>query len=286
MHDVLIVGGGLFGCIIAKKLAVEGMNVCVIDDGRPLSGSQAAACLMKPGWASAMTSPEYDTAIDLLEGLFGPVTEVRLRARPTQKQIPVSWLNPRTILHQDGNVEWVRGRVLEVTADNHVKTDCADGGRRHDWARHVILCTGAWVKELVPELSAIVTPKGGYAFTWVGQIADPFLQVWAPYRQIIGFNRGPGEVWCGDGSALIEKTFTSCGSMHKSMERCVAALGDAVRPEDGPKILAGYRPYFSGVKAPALVRTLRNGLHVATGGGKNGTLGAAWSAKQFVEKLT
>jgi flavin-dependent dehydrogenase len=51
MRDVVIVGGGLFGSIAAAALRDAGMDVCLIDDGRPRSGSRAAGCLMKPSLA-------------------------------------------------------------------------------------------------------------------------------------------------------------------------------------------------------------------------------------------
>lgn len=283
MYDFVVVGAGLFGSIISRTLTESGATVAVVDDGRPLSGSVPAACLMKPGWASSMHFDEYADAILLLEELYGPVTELKLRARPLAKQISVTWLDPKKILSKAAaRPEHYRDRV-SVAADKYVKLESTNIVLEARIA--VIVCTGAWAEELIPSLSGRITPKGGWAFTWSGQIADPFLQVWAPYRQLIGFNRGPDEIWCGDGTALIKKSFTSCGSMVKSMQRCIDALGSEVSPANGPKILAGYRPYFTGPKAPALIEKVSPGLYVATGGGKNGTLGAAWAARQLRDRL-
>lgn len=281
MYDFVVVGTGLFGSIISRALSAAGANVIAVGDDRPLSGSKPAACLMKPGWASSMSYKEYEQAIELLESLYGRVTELKLRARPLAKQIPVSWLNPRKILSWKDLPEPHVARVESICE----RTVFCSDGLELEARIAVILCTGAWAEELVPELKGTVVPKGGWAFTWSGQIADPFLQVWAPYRQLIGFNRGPDEIWCGDGTALIKSSFQSCGTMAKSMQRCITALGSEVSPANGPKILAGYRPYFKGPKAPALIHKANPGLYVATGGGKNGTLGAAWAARQLRDRL-
>ncbi len=283
MYDFVVVGSGLFGSIISRALTASGATVAVVDDGRPLSGSVPAACLMKPGWASAMSYKEYEQAIQLLESLYGPVREIKLRARPMAKQIPVTWLDPKVILSKAAAIpEHYADRAIAVSDK---KVDLEKSGCILHAKIAVIVCTGCWAEELVPELRGTIVPKGGWAFTWSGQIADPFLQVWAPYRQLIAFNRGPNEIWCGDGTALIKKSFESCGTMHKSLQRCVEALGQDADPANGPKILAGYRPYFKGPKTPALIHKANPGLYVATGGGKNGTLGAAWAARQLVDRL-
>lgn len=279
MHDFIVVGGGLFGRIISRALSSKGASVAVVDDGRPLSGSKAAACLMKPGWASSMTTQEYDSAVGLIQDLYGPIVDISLRVRGTPKSVTVHWTNPADIL-RGGGTDDIAGRAEKISD----KTVILSNGRELQARKAVIICTGSWVKELLPQYSETLTPKGGWAFTWSGQIAEPFLRLWAPYRQIIGFNRGPDEIWCGDGSALSMKTFHDCGSMHKSLARCVEALGPHADPARGPRITAGLRPYMVGRKAPALFEEVQPGLYVASGGGKNGTLGAAWSAQRLLER--
>jgi glycine/D-amino acid oxidase-like deaminating enzyme len=283
MYDFVVVGGGLFGQIIARSFWKTGAQVCIVDDHRPLSGSQAAACLMKPSWASSLPGDSYAEAIAHLETLYGRVTDLRLKIRGTPKNVEVSWINPQFILDPaEKGAYRISDRALSVDSDG-VRTQ---NNGFIEAARGVIVATGAWIDELLPTYAGRLTPKGGWAFTWFGQIDEPFMKVWAPYRQIIGFNRGPQEIWCGDGTALIKKSFHECGTMHKSMKRCIEALGQYADPNYGPKILAGYRPYLNGgPKVPALMEKVKPGLYVASGGGKNGTLGAAWSALRLLEEL-
>ena len=107
MRDVIIVGGGLFGSIAAAALRGAGMDVMLIDDGRPRSGSRAAGCLMKPSWLSKMGKDNVDASFRLLDRLYGLRT-VPLRAGPLS--VSAEWINPDIILGS----ERVTARVAKV----------------------------------------------------------------------------------------------------------------------------------------------------------------------------
>lgn len=271
--EFVIVGAGLFGSVIATHLRSKGRGCVTLDDRRPLSGSRAAACLMKPSWASSMEKEDFNQAIRLLDGLYGVD---QLSFKLPVGSTTVSWVNPSAVLRPptyEARVTDIMPRGPDGSYGYIVNTD-------QGWslfAERVIVATGIWVGELTALLET-VTPKGGWAFLWNGRLKQPFISPWAPYKQLVAFNRGPREIWVGDGTALIPKSMDDEGRRLASKVRCATAVG--LDPMQAT-VIAGYRPYVDGLRAPALVQEVRKNLWVATGGAKNGTLGAAWSARQL-----
>lgn len=273
-----IVGGGIFGSVIARWLRLHGAYVLVFDEGRVNSGSAPAACLMKPSWASSMNSTEYIQARADLNHSYG-VQKVVLQA-PMGVSMEFDWVPPKSILigpDFKGKVTSVRPGEIDAVVES-------PGTGAATWKfDHVIVATGHWAKELVPGLKARVYGRGGWAITRKGQLETPFVRPWAPYRQLIGFNRGPDEIWVGDGTALKPESMT-IDARDKSFKRMQESL-PYIDPTEDQQIIAGIRPYFDGPKAPALIEHVAPGLLVATGGAKNGTLGAAWAARKIAEEL-
>jgi hypothetical protein len=119
----------------------------------------------------------------------------------------------------------------------------------------------------------------GAAFLWSDYDGptEPAIRPWAPYKQLVRFNRGDG-IWCGDGSAIIPENWTLERQL-QSRKRCAEFVG---KSETSSKLLVGIRPYIKlQKKAPCLVERLNKGIWVATGGAKNGTMSAAWAAREI-----
>lgn len=269
--EVVVIGAGLFGSVIAHHLTSQGRQVVTIDAGLPMSGSAPAACLMKPGWASSMSAQEYHNALRLL-GDITEVLELPFRVGPITTNL--HWVPPSHILVPP----MYKARVTRLVPEAEKVWLQTDEG----WdmlAKKVVVATGHWM-DLLPEIK--VQPKGGWAFTWVGKLKERFIRPWAPYKQLVAFNRAPGEIWVGDGTALKPSSMEDRERGWKSRVRCAEAVG--LDPAMGA-VIAGYRPYVEGLKAPALVAEARPNVWVATGGAKNGTLGAAWAARQLGELM-
>jgi len=107
---------------------------------------------------------------------------------------------------------------------------------------------------------------------------------WAPYKQIVGFQRGDG-FWINDGSAIMTKNWDD-GFMARSWLRCREELAkhrgkDAVMVD--PQVLQGIRPYTPRHK-PCLLQQVQPGLWVAVGAAKNGTLLGGYCARIIQEQ--
>jgi glycine/D-amino acid oxidase-like deaminating enzyme len=261
-----IVGAGLFGCIISTHLRSLGHQTVLFDDRREGGGSRPAACLMKPGWLSKV--PRLLECLELLDRHYG-VHNLSFRVNNLLNQT-VHWVDPARVLSVSG----VYDVEVEMIYDNRVSTT-----REMFEFDRVIVCAGVWTRKLCPHVP--VEARWGAAFLWRDRIEDvlpPFISQWAPYKQIVAFQRGDG-LWVGDGSAL--KSW-SPEAEQKSLLRCQEKV-DIHTP---PTVLRGQRPYVGHTpnNEPCWLEQ-RGKMIIATGGAKNGTAAAAYSALRIGEWL-
>lgn len=268
--DTIVIGGGLFGRVVAKHLTRLGQDVLVVDANREHAGSKPAACLMKPSWFSSLGKDVYEPSLELLNDLYG-VQDLSFKVGPV-KMDGVHWIPPGSIL-DDKEYRVIHDEIVNV--EPGVVRNAH--GYRHE-AKTVVVAAGAWTSQLVnvPGL----TGRAGAAFLWPGiTLTEPFISPWAPYRQLVAFNRGDG-MWVGDGTAIKPENW-SMDREAQSRDRCARAVQN---PAKAPKTLYGVRPYVPKAKPAFLM--LARGLCVATGGAKNGTLAAGWCAKQIGDFLS
>lgn len=283
MTNVLIVGGGLFGSFAAILAAKAGHNVTVFDDGREFAGSKPAACLMKPSWMSGLGEIGRE-GLKIVDETFG------LRVIPFRfagATVDVFWVDPAEIFREAARVSRLVVEPVREAGDGWLDMEYAQ--RRPGGT--VLIAAGVWSFDLLrsyfwpvgkkPVMKSLV----GAAFTFSGKPKEPTIRVWAPYKQLVSFEREPGTTWVGDGSAILAKNWTA-ERQADSLLRCSHFVFPAPLPGQVPllKTQVGYRPYVEGYKAGYFAQ-LAPKLFVSTGGAKNGTVLAAYYAKKFVEAL-
>lgn len=279
MYDVAVIGAGIFGSLITRALKKAGMSVVTIDAGLPSSGSRPAACLMKPSWFSSLGRETYEPALKKIDELVG-VSEIAFKLLPTKAQATVYWADPAKVLLGVLDVDVVIGRVKQIVSTTiGYQLDLQDDDAIS--AKRVVIAAGVWT----PLLSEVqVTGMAGTAWLWANEHIDqPLIQPWAPFKQIVAFNRGDG-LWVGDGTSI--KRWNDNYRLGSKI-RCMGAVKKSLsKKADEPRVLFGYRPYVSRTDGkPCLLQQTRPGLWVATGGAKNGTLAAGWAADQLVKAL-
>jgi hypothetical protein len=97
----------------------------------------------------------------------------------------------------------------------------------------------------------------------------------------VAFQIRPRQVWFGDGTALIEKTWQA-----ESVQRVASSIKRAEEYfglKGKAKAVVGARPYVEDHKAGYFAQ-VGDRTWVSTGGAKNGTLLAAEQAAQFIEE--
>lgn len=278
--DVAVIGGGLFGRTIAAEMWAQGRECQVLDDARPWRGSAPAACLMRPSWFSKMERGEYVASMDRLDRLFG-VKKVRFETPAGPADL--DWVDPAVVMRPDACV--IPATVTDIwRGEGYWALSVNTGQPVH--ARSVVVATGVWVPELV-RTPHNITALGGWAVTWAWpyerQQGPSRLEPWAPYKQLIGFQRGAWEWWAGDGTALLPGSLTP--ERRDASENRLLAFGKRLGLAGVASITGGLRPKVPGLRAPALVEEVAPGLWIATGGAKNGTLGAAWASLQLKDRL-
>jgi glycine/D-amino acid oxidase-like deaminating enzyme len=275
MARVIVVGAGLFGSVAALYAHRKGADVLVIDRGEELAGSGPAACLMKPGWLSKMGA-NARTGLDLLDELYG-LTTIKFRMGPVLTD--VHWVDPDRIL--------LRRRSLpdgiELRSDN--VTEVGDGyvvlnDRELVTADAVLVAAGVWTNQLLRDKVPRIAAMAGAVSYFAGQVLEPFIKPWAPYKQLVGFNIKRDVTWVGDSSAILHQNWTP-DRERQTLERELGAV-----PHLEHRLIAtrtGLRPYVKG--RIGLFEQVSKRLFVSSGGAKNGTVLAAYQAKQFIDAI-
>lgn len=267
MHDVIVIGAGLFGSTIAAAFRKQGRGVLVIDDAREGAGSKPAACLMRPSWFSSLGKDVYEPALALLDDLY-TVRDITFKV--LRASVGVHWCDPAKILQPPTVKDSIR--KLERFGSHWIAR-----GKHLDYeAKLVVVAAGYW-SPLLAAVDGGLVGQAGMACLWPGEsIEEPFIKVWAPYKQITAFNRGDG-LWAGDSNSVRVDRWgeTDCAATERRVSEAVGATAR-------PKRLFGIRPYTK--EKPCYLKQPQKGLWVATGGAKNGTLAAGWCASQLIKE--
>lgn len=266
-QDLVVVGGGLFGKIIAEVARRRGASVSIVSDDRDGAGSPAAGCVMRPSWMSSMSRAQIDEAFSLLDELYG-LQPIQFVVKPWDRKVDCYRVEPSKIL----GVHHVRGEVMIIHNNEVILFD----GTVLE-ARAVVVAAGIWTQALCPWVPP-VTGKWGWSHRSV-TVQKPIIVPWAPYRQVVAFNMDDGRSWIGDGSALIHKSVNE-DSAKKSLDRCLRVV-KAQRYEMITTL--GARPYCDTDGNPCYI-SKRGRVWAVTGGAKNGTAAAAWAARRVVEE--
>lgn len=277
---VIIVGAGLFGSIMGRWLERANFPVVYIDDLRPGAGSPASAGLIKPSWLQGF-GDAGKIGLTVLDDLFGLGT---IRFKVLGVPVDIHHVDPARVLvlvrGQDRNL--LRGTVTKV-GDGYV-----------EWAHHefaptmrldgtVVVSTGAWANELIANLPRMQRLMGT-AFFYKGQIDEPILDVWAPYKQVKVFSRPGNLIWAGDSTGLLPSSYTHTRK-EESRRRVEKYLFNADIIPILSHEITGSRPYIPAMRE-GLFERVHQHTFVATGGGKMGTVLAGYHATRLLEELT
>lgn len=273
MPPILIVGAGVIGRTIGLELQQAGLQVQLFDDERPLSGTPASAGLVYAPWLDKnqfATMQDIDCALELLDRHYGVssfmVGDKQFHHVPTSKVLTGGKLPCRV-----ATVKEVGDGVVHLSEPEQ---------EPHVYLGTVIVCAGADSASLLGPLAQHVTleAKAGTGFRFSGSI-EPMVKVWAPYKQLVAFNEGPGEIWAGDGTSIDHRNYTP-RHIEKSQERVREALGNE------PKLLTsltGYRAYRR--KGGPWLAQVGQRTWVATAAHKSGTALAGLWADYFRRQL-
>lgn len=264
MSNVAIIGAGVTGSVIARVMEKAGHKVAVIDDARYGRATPASAGIMHPKWMDAFFKEEVDSGLILLDRLYG----LRLIDFPDGSR--AAQLSPSQYLWGDV----IKHKVARLNDSYVILAD--DRVLKADYA---IICTGCWANELAGTKIPPVKAAAGTAFLYPGtNIAAPILKTWAPYKQLMVFNRDLDTLWAGDGTSILPKNYTQARE-DESFERIKAAVGFTPT-----RRVVGWRPTVVGQKG-GVCDKIGSNTWVVTGGSKNGTIFAAIAANRLLKEI-
>jgi glycine/D-amino acid oxidase-like deaminating enzyme len=288
-----VIGAGLVGSQVATALEEQGYVVVIIDDKRPLSGSAAAACLVKPEWCRSLGSLVTLRAFEFLERY----------ERHNAEGIPGAFFyEPRDILRKDvveAEVVDVRpngyGATVVVDVDDPDRVPYAEFSAKFAGIHTVktsfdvvVVAAGVWTPALlkhVPNHQVEVTGKMGSAIVWNGKVpALNFIREWAPYKQVIGLQR-THDYWLGDGTAILQANYSK-ERKKQSVDRCLRYLAEAHTGRNiafPDHIIDGIRPYTP--EPSGVCRQVSPGLWAAVGARKFGTVIGAYCAWKIAKEV-
>lgn len=274
-NDAIVIGAGLFGSTIALALAKQGRKVLVFDDNNPMAGSKPSGGLMKPGWFSGMGKEVHEPALKLLFEI-APVRELefKVQAGPLKFKIEKVFQMNNHDLNGVKDISLFPYRISSITNN---KVQIVNGTLVYEFfSPLIIVAAGIWSKDLIP---CDIKGLKGISFFFEGNMAQGVIAPWAPYKQTVAFEKEPGVVWGGDGSAILTKNWTV-----ERRDECLARVQKVLPTPFGLNYYReGIRPYAPGQK-PCLLRKVRPGLYLATGGAKNGAIAAGWCAHRILQE--
>lgn len=274
-YDLIVVGGGVFGSVIARTCKQQGLSVIVIDDQRPMSGSKASGFMINPAWVPLETK-ERDDCFALLDRLYG-LDEMRLRLKPTKKVVYVKQVDRLSVL-EDPNLCYLQATVKTVVPNVVHLTN-----GHSITAKYIVVAAGIWSSELTPVPGLI--GKRGVSFLFKGSLGRDtigFIRNWAPYKQIVAHKSHlPDRYWVGDGTAILDKNWN-----REVQEQVITRVCKVVRQPIKDAILQhGIRPYINGVRPCYYKKQDPDNIWVVTAGAKNGTIGSAFAALRFIHEI-
>lgn len=268
MSNVAIIGAGVTGSVIARVLEGAGHKVGVVDDARQFRATPASAGIIHPNWINAFKKDEVVEGLRLLDKLYGlrqvtfPDGSVAQQLSPTQYQWPAGKTIVRKVVGLNG---------MDVELDN--------GASMHP--TYIVICTGCWANELAGNKIHPIRATAGTAFLYTGMNlpqGGSILKPWAPYKQLMVFNRDSDTIWAGDGTSILPKNYTK-EREDASFERIKRAVGFTPT-----RRVTGWRPMVVGQKS-GVCEKIANNTWAVTGGSKNGTIFAAIAALRLIKEI-
>lgn len=288
LWDAIVVGAGIIGTTVAAKLRGEGREVLLLDDARPGSGTAASGGHLKPTWFGAMKKEAWEPALATLDEIWQLRKEM-FAVKPDGQLTEVYRVDTDKVLEYPRTISRVNSidSLWNYPAVNHGDVG---GGFATDRCRLLVVAAGVWCAEIDESLTrgVVVRSKHGASFRFKGQIPSAFIEPWAPYKQIVAHQQNLGEIWIGDGTAVLTSNWDK-ERTKQCLERCRGALPDILRPANLlPRITLGARPYCAPVNAdePCYLKRVQPRCWVATGAGKSGTVAAGWVANVITSQTS
>lgn len=281
MYDVIVIGAGIVGATIAEAFRrIQHREVLVIDDGDPMAGTWPSGGSVKPSPLTGLSDEQLKPTLAMLDCLWG-LSKERFEIRPSGGFLKADVYHiPMDDVY---GIATTYGHVKAITPAGQVEWVHEEDEMITNQAKLVIVAAGMGCANLFPELfpKGTLTAKQGVSFHFLGEVKQPFVQAWAPYKQITVHNiivDGITRTWAADGSALKPESWTEGRS-----EECLNRIKGAMKRTDDPiEVRTGLRSFHSSKAKPLYLKEIQPGIWIAAGAGKFGCISAGWAANELL----
>lgn len=262
MYDLVIVGAGLAGSMVAKYATDKGYDCVVLDDGNDLAASRASSNLSMFSWIKKLGDVGEQGVSNLQKDW--PIQTIQFNGGKS----PALHLPSEDVLWK--NV--VFAKVSQIH-DGWVKTT-----EEKSYYGTVVVAAGVWSQKLleVEGLQAVA----GHTLFFEGQWSEPILKLWAPYKHLKIFQYNSDLVLFGDSTAVLQQNYLEDHKLASLMRAKELGLAPPYKLRG---VYSGLRPVMKDKNVVCERRGEK--LWLLTGGGKMGMTMYAATAKQLVERL-
>lgn len=280
--DLIIIGGGLVGSMIAKLATKNELSYVIIDSSEPLAASKCSFGLFKEGWINESIQPFYKKGLILLESVCDGIQPVEMFDMKKEKFVPMKWVDCSKILNEKvikDRVKSVGNKVVFLESGDIIECDKA-----------IIIAAGAYTNEILNASSLKSRPIDKY---W-GATMDVSLSIdenrifeWAPYRQCMLLKNDKGGFMFGNGTAVKNPKLDDVrvkNASERLQQHLNLVTGVNVSNDNISAVNEGNRPYLPKGTYDYVVQHSRNVFSV-TGGAKNSTILAPYMALSCIDKI-
>ena len=283
MFDAIVVGKGILGATTARALRAQGRTVLVIDREEPLAGTNASAGHLRPSTKfTGLSNDDYETCLTTLDDIYGLTEEtfkVRVKVIGTVKEeISIARVDPSRL----EGMKYLTGNVKKIVSWSKTPRILVqtNSGIKEFSCRLLVLALGCWTLELLGDHfdASEFYFRRGVSPRFKDNGVEAMIEPWAPYKYMMVGRLDSGELWTSDGTAIKPENWTS-----ERRDTCEARLRNWIGSQSkAHRIDSGIRPFHK-LSKPCLLKPInpKETIWVLTGGGKFGTLAAAWAAKKL-----
>lgn len=279
MKDVVVIGAGIIGATVAEVLRKKGRDVLLLSDEQPMMGTRPSGGHLKPSWFSGMKKEAYEPAMQLLDDIWGLSKEPFL-VKHTGLHTDVYRVNTDVVMKARKTLAKVRSILnWQTPILTYERLDTGEAGQLE--CKLLVIAAGVWSDYLLPKTYKVHTEwKQGVSFRVQGKLQEPFINPWAPYKQIVAHQQSSNEIWIGDGTAIKSENWDD-----ERTETCRQRCLNQLKNPGVTQAYLGFRPYCEPMEAgdPCYFRWITKSVCVATGAGKSGTISAGWVARRILD---
>ena len=286
--DVLIIGPGLFGSMIAKVLRnnLPSLKVILIDRKDEYSASKCSFGLFKQGWYDKIKT-EAEISIPILKE-HTKLRQVEVFDMDKLETEMFYHVDPNSILNEDV----IYGDVIRIDTDSIQYLDENKDKKLILARRMIIVAAGVKTYDLLKLNGFLAGNLDGYwgaVMTYKKNIDISRIQTWAPFKHSIALKLDESNFKFGDGST-VKNIKKQDPRIEKVSDRMIRNAQKLLGISDLTQIISvqeGIRPYLITPKGskPRYIEQHSKKIWSATGGAKNSTLLSGYIAYEFYKKL-